>query len=84
MGAVQIGGISAKELNRMELHMMQQLDYRLVVSLAEINEQLATLKVSLPSTPPHLLQPRHGHKRTSSAQQASAQLPRKALEVSVS
>ena len=78
---MQIGGISTRELNQMELDLMRRLGYRLWVPLSAIDEQLAILGVSLPAPAPLQQRPRHGHKRHAS-RSPSAELPSKAIEVS--
>ena len=66
----------------MELDLMQQLDYRLMVPLSEIDNQLAILGISLSKCTTPQLRPRHGQKRAGHAHSPSVELPSKALEVS--
>ena len=42
---LQIGGISTEELHELELFALKQLDYRLIVSPAEVATRLRELKV---------------------------------------
>ncbi|KAK9845185.1 hypothetical protein WJX84_003483 [Apatococcus fuscideae] len=80
----KIGGISTKELNSMELDLMRRLGYRLMVSVAEVDSQLAALGVSLSDSVVPQPKPRHGQKRAGHAHSPSVELPSKAIEISSS
>lgn len=81
---LQIGGISTKELNGMELDLLRRLGYRLMVPMSEIYQQLALLEVALPDSHAPQQKPRHGQKRAGHAHSPSVELPPKAVEVSSS
>ena len=78
---LQIGGVSAGQMNAMELDLMQRLGYRLMVPTSEINEQLAILDVLLPE--PSTVDVHHvrAHKCNPSSNVSPAALSFKALEI---